>query len=804
MLLHNLRYGFRLAGRKPAFALVAVFILALGIAVNSAMFSVLNTLLFHAVPYRDAPRILAIYQANPERGVKQQLVSIPDYFDWRRDNPAFDGLAAWNFQYFNLSGADQPERVQGLKITADFFDILGVAAALGRAFPAENEQPGRDNVVILSDGLWKRRFGGDAAIIGRSILIENQPHTVVGVLPADFRLFRVLNRELDLFVPLAINPVRASRADHLLFVYAKLKAGTSLAQARLMMDTVTGRVAAEHPDTSAGWRAELVQLEQQWTSGSRSFLIMAQIAIGFVLLIACANITGLLLAHAVGRRHEMAIRIALGASRSRLIAQLLAESSILGALSTAAGTALAFGLIGALNGLPYNALNRVEPFRLDGTVLAFNVAAGLLTGLLAGLAPALQASALNLRPDLVRGRRTYNLLIASEAALAVVLLAGAGLLVRSSLLVSGMKRGLDAHNLLTAQVWLPAARYPDGPRIARFWRQLIERVSVLPGVRSASAVNFLPLSVLGTSFGVLVDGKEPVRPGEEPQAQYWVIGPDYFRTASIPLLEGRAFTEQDNDEAHGVVIVSATMARRFWPGQSALGKRLRPLIPDTGHYWLPKSQNRPLTVVGIAGDIKLDGIAQNAPPQMYLPYAQNPSSIFHLLVRTADNPERLSSAVRQAVMSMDKDQPVFDEKSLEDVLASSVARVSMVTRGLAITAVIALLLACVGIYGVTSYIVSQRSRETGIRMALGANPRRLVGLQVRRTMSVVLIGSAAGVAGALAGTRVLKSMLVGVSTTDIVTLSAAPLFFLLIAALATWLPAHRAAQVDPLTALRHD
>ena len=804
MFLQHLRYGLRLAGRQPAFALPAVSILALGIAVNAAMFSVLNTLLFHAVPYRDAERILTIYQANPQRALRQQLVSIPDYFDWRRENQAFDALAAWNFQYFTLSGTGQPERVQGLKVTADFFNILGVPSARGRGFTAEDEQPGRGRVVILSDGLWKRRFGGDSAIVGRSILVENEPHTVIGILPGDLRLFRVLNRELDLFAPFALNPAQGGRADHLLFVYAKLKPDVSLAQARQKMDAVTAGVAAAHPDTSAGWRADVIPLKEQWTFGSCSFLIMAQVAIGFVLLIACANMTGLLLAHAVGRRREMAIRIALGASRARLTGQLLAESAVLGALGTGVGAALAFALIQGLNSLPYNALNRVEPFRLDDAVLAFTAVAGLVASLVAGLGPALQASAPNLKADALRGRRTYDFLIACQAALAVVLLAGAGLLLRSVMTVTGMNRGLDRRNILTAQVWLPAARYPDGVSIARFARETLEGLAALPGIRSASLVNFPPLSVLGTTVGVVLDRKPLTRPGEEPQVQYWVISKEYFRTTAIPLREGRPFTDLDNDEAHGVAIVSAGMAERFWPGQPALGKRIRLLIPDTRHYWLPKSNNQWLTVVGVVGEVKLDGIDPHTLPQMYLPYTQNPSAIFHVVLRTAGDPLQWIPAVRQTVAAIDKDQPVFDAKSLDEVLASSVARVSVISRGLALTAAIALLLACAGIYGVTSYVVSQRNRESGIRMALGATPRRLVSLQMRRIMTVVLLGSIVGLLGALTATRVLQSMLVGVSPTDALTLSIAPLFLVLAAVAAAYIPARRAAQVDPVTMLRQD
>jgi predicted permease len=367
-----------------------------------------------------------------------------------------------------------------------------------------------------------------------------------------------------------------------------------------------------------------------------------------------------------------------------------------------------------------------------------------------------------------------------------------------------MNRGLDRHNILTAQVWLPAARYPDATRIGRFARQALDGLAALPGIRSASLVNFTALSVLGTTAGVLLDGKPSPRPGEEPQVQYWVISPGYFRTAGIPLHEGRAFTDQDNDEGHGVAIVSAGMAERFWPGQRALGKRVRLLIPDTRHYWLPKSRNQWLTVVGVAGDVKLDGIDQHPLPQMYLPYMQNPSAIFHVVLRTAGDPLQWIPAVRQTVASIDKDQPVYDAKSLDDVLASSLTRISVVSRGLALTAAIALLLACAGIYGVTSYVVSQRNRESGIRLALGATPRGLVSLQMRRTMAAVLAGSAAGVLGAVAGTRVLQSMLTGISPTDALTLCSAPVFLLLAAGAAAYLPARRAAQVDPVTMLRHD
>ncbi|SPF46720.1 Macrolide transporter ATP-binding /permease protein [Candidatus Sulfopaludibacter sp. SbA4] len=787
----------RLLRRNPLFTLAAVLTLGVGIALNSAVFSILNVILFHPLPYRDARRIVALRQKNPSRGLTQQLASVPDYFDWKRENQVFESLAAWNFLYFNLTGADQPERVEGLQVTAGFFPVLGVTAALGRTFLPEEEQPGRSRVVLLSDSLWRRRFGADPSVPGRTIMVEGQTYTIAGVLPRDFRLFRVLNRDLDLYVPLVLDPAGASRADHRLFVYARLKPGVAIQQAQAAMD------ALPSPDNS-GWLVEVVELQHQWTAEIRPILLMVQAAVGFVLLIACANVTSLLLARAAGRQKEMAIRTALGASRLRLVRQLLAESSVLGLLSGAAGTVLALGLIRLLNALPYSAVNREEPFRLDAPVLAFNLAIALLTGIAAGLAPALQCSVQHLKPDILRGRRVSSLLVSLEAALAVILLAGAGLLVRSSLAATGMDRGLDSRNLLTVQLWLPPARYSTGAQVAQFWRQAVEKVAALPGVESATAVNFLPLSTLWTSVGIHLDGAPAPRPGEEPQVHYWVVGPDYFHTAGIPLLAGRAFTEQDNDEQHGVAIVSASMARRFWPGESPLGKRIQPAFPNSNSYWLPRSQNQWLTVVGVARDVRLDGIVPTPLPQLYLPYAQNPSSILHLVVRTAADPMRWSPSVRRAVLSIDKDQPVFDVKTLEDVLAYSFTRAATLTRVLAAFAALAVLLAGLGIYGVVAYFVSQTTREVGIRMALGARPAQVAGLIVRQAMRAALAGVSIGLAGALAGARVLQGLLVGVAGTDAATLGAIAVFFLAVALAAAYVPARRAARVNPLTCLRHD
>ncbi len=796
----DLRYGLRLVRRNPGFAAVAVLTLGLGIGANCAMFSVINVILLRPLPYKNAGRIVALWQNNSKRALGRQLVSVPDYFDWKEQSTAFDGMAAWNFQYFNLTGADEPERVEGFKVTADYFPILGVDAALGRTFLPEEEQSGRDRVVILSDGLWRRRFGSDPTIVGRSVTIEGEPYTVVGVLPRDFRLFRVLNRELDLFVPHALDRLRADRSDHILFVYAKLRPGLSLSQAQAAMGVISNGIAQHHPDTSAGWGAEVVELHRQWTDSIREGLLLLQAAVGFVLLIACANIANLLLARSAGRQREMAVRTALGAGRFRLARQLLAESLVLGALGGAAGTILAILFTALLNQLPYSTLNRPEAFRVDAKVLAFGLGMALLSGVAAGLAPALQGSAGNLKPDGLRPSRVRSLLIVSEVALAVMLLAAAGLLIRSSLLVAGMNRGLNPRNVLTAQIWLPRARYTSGSQVARFWRQAVEKAGALPEVESASAVSFPPLSVLSTDVGIRVEGRPAPTPGEEPRVLYWVIGPRYFETVGISL-QGRQFTEQDNDEAHGVVIVSAAMAQRFWPGESPLGKRIQPVFPDANYYWLPKSKNRWLTVVGVAGDVRLDGILRSQ-PQMYLPYAQNPSSIMHLVMRTAGPPLRLAGAVRQEIYSLDKDQPVFDVKSLEDVLAESITRPSFLTRLLAVFAGMALLLAGLGIYGVVAHFVSQRTREIGIRIALGAEPGQVVRFVMGQGLGAVLVGAMVGMAGALAGSRVLRSVLVGVSTTDLATFVGVPAVLILVAAAACYVPAERAAKMEPMAALR--
>jgi putative ABC transport system permease protein len=798
----SIRHSLRLLGRNPGFTTAATLTLGLAIAVNCAVFSILNSILLQALPYPAAGRIVAVWQSNTQRGLSQQLVSVPDYAEWKMPSGPFEAMAAWNFQYFNLTGLDRPERVEGLKVTADFFRVLGVHAAWGRTFLPEEDQPKRDHVAVLSEALWRRRFGGDPAILGRNVMIEGTTYMVVGVLPARFRLFRVLNRSLDLYLPYALDPARASRTDHLLFVYAQLKPGVPIQQAHAALEAIATDTARRHPDTSRGWSAQVVDLQEQWTAQIRPVLLMVQAAVGLVLLIACANVASLLLARAVGRQREMAIRAALGAGRLRLVRLMLAESSVLGILAGVVGTGLAVALIRLLNELPYTVVNRVEPFRLDARVLAFSLGIAFLAGVVVGVAPALQCSPAKIKTDVLRGRRSLRVLVTGEVALAVVLLSAAGVLVRSSAHVTRMARGLDHHNVLTAQLWLPPAHYAADSQIAQFWRNAVGRVSKLPGVESASAVNFPPLSVLSTSVGIHVEGASLPRPGEEPQVQYWIVTPDYLRTVRIPILEGRGFTEHDDADAPGAVVVSAAMAHRFWPGQSAVGKRIRTEFPQNPGYWLPRSKTGWLAIVGVAGDVRLDGVITNPPPQMYLPYSQNPASILHLVVRTAGAPLQWSPDIRIAIQSLDQDQPVFDVKSLDEVLEDSITRASVLTEVLGAFAALALLLATIGISSVVAYLVSQQDREIGIRMAVGADPAHVVRMVLRQGMGAVLVGMAGGAAGALGATRLLKNLLVGVGSSDPVAFVAALSILLGAAGLATYIPARRAARVDPISALR--
>jgi putative ABC transport system permease protein len=822
-LWNDLRYAGRIMRRRPGFTAAIVLMTALGIGSATTIFSAINAIVIRPLPFRDPDRLVQIWATDRRQSNPFQIVSPADYVDWRDHSRSFESMAAWRFEYFNLNArigaAFEPERVEGLRVSADFFRLLGASPALGRGFSAEEEQPGRDRVVILSDALWRRRFDADLSIVGRAILVEGEPRTVVGVLPPDFHFFRVLNRDLEVWVPYVFDPGTADRGHHAGFVYARLKLGVSLEAARSEMDAISERLAKEHPDTNAGWGALVNRLHDQWMMQSRNLLLLLLAATGFILLIACANVANLLLARGVARSREMAVRAAIGAGRFDLARQSLAESLLLALLGGAAGLLVAlWGVRLFPRYVPYTAVNRWTDLRVDPGVFGFALAISIVSGVLFGLAPAFnearptamkslsetfKSSAGGRYPGRVDLRRT---LVALEVALSLMLLAGAGLLLSAALHLRGMARGFEPANVLTMQVWLPRARYSEGWRVTEFFRTVLERVSGLTGVTSAAAVNFPPLAIQSTTTNFTVEGQEAPRPGEEPTAIYWVVSPDYFRTMRIPLLQGRAFTEQDGAQNEpGRIIVSESLARRYFQG-AALGRRIQPRFAQADAFWLPQSTNAPLTIVGVVGDIREEGLYTREMPEIYLPYRQNPSSVMNMLVRTSADPMRWAAGVRAQVSGVDPDEPVFDVKTMDDVLSESFSRPRISADLLAGFAAAALLLAALGVYSVAAFAVSLRTREIGIRKALGAADAEIAALIVRQSLQTVLIGAAVGLSGAAFSARLLGSVFSGVtavrSNLDIVLFGASTIVLIAIGALASYLPARRASRVDPLQALR--
>ncbi|MEK6324526.1 MAG: ABC transporter permease [Acidobacteriota bacterium] len=830
-ILQDLRYSVRMLLKRPGFTAMVVLVLALGIGANSAFFSVVNAVLLRPVPWKDPERIVSVWETNLKRGENSALVSAVNFLHWRDQGKVFEHVAGWRFLYLNLTGRGESERVQGLTVSPDYFPLLSVKAALGRTFIPEEEQPGRDKVVVLSHGLWQRRFGSDPNLIGQQITVEGEPYTVVGVLSSDFRIFKVLNRELDIYIPLRLDRAQLARngmtaedktgtrgdAEQIMFVYARLKPGVSLEQAQAAMDTIYSGLEQQYPKSNTGLGVRLVLLQKQWGEQLRPTLLILLGCVAFVLLIACANAANLLLARASVRQKEMAIRAALGASRFRLIRQLLTESLLMALLSGAAGLLLAFWGIKLLNGLiSYAVVNRVDEFRLDVSVLGFTLVISLLTGMVFGLAPALQSSKLDLTESLkegpggaTRGGRLRDLLVICEITLAVVLLIGAGLMIGSVLRLHAVDRGLNTDNVLTMQVFLPKAKYPGGRQLASFYQRVLQRVQTLPGVESASLINYPPLGLISPTVPFTIEGKAPPAPDEAPVAQYEVISAEYFHTMGIPLLSGRQFTEQDANENHGVAVISASMARRFWPHEDPVGMQIKPRFPEMRAYWVPESNNLPLTVVGVVGDLKQDGIMgvpqdQVTLPQMYLPYLQNPSSIMHLMVRTPSEPLRWAAAVRGEVYAVDKDQPVFDVKTMDEVVAESFARPRILTLLLVAFAALALSLAAVGIYGVVSYSVIQRTHEIGIRIALGAQQRDILKLVLTQGMTLTVTGVILGLIAAFAVTRVMSSLLYGVGATDPMTFAGVSVLLTAVALVASYIPARKAMEVDPMIALRYE
>jgi predicted permease len=814
-LILDICFGARMLLRSPGFTAVAVLTLALGVGANATIFSVIDAVVFKSLPFREPNRLAIVWNIDQKDPTALSPISSADFVEWKDQVSVFEQIAGWRFLYFNVTGRDAPERAQGLSVSASFLPLLGAEAQLGRTFLSEEEQPGHERVTVLSDTLWRRRFGADPNLVGQKIKIDGGPYTVVGILSPTFRIFQVLNRPLDIYVPLTLDPSHLNRQEHDMFVYVRLKPGVSLDRAQSEMVVLYRRLEREYPGTNKSRSARVISMPEAFAGDVRPALLLLFSTVGFVLLIACANLANLILARATVRGKEMAVRAALGAGRARLLRQVLAETLLLGLLGGATGILLAFWGIRVLNdAIPQQAVKRLYDFQLDVRVLGFTLVLSLLSSILFGLVPALRSAGSSLVPAFqesgrgwtggVRVRRMSGWLMISEMALATALLGGAVLSIRSSLFLQTIPRGLNPAHVLTMQVWLPRTKYHNGRSVVAFFHEVLQRIHTLPEVESASAVNFPPLALQYLTVRFAIEGSAPSSRYEMPNARCSIISPEYFRTMEIPLLSGRVFNDSDADEAHGVAVISASMASRFGPNQDPIGHQIRPQFTQQKYFWIPESKNLPLTIVGVVGDVRQDGLAESNLPQFYLPYQQNPSSIMNLVVRTPSDPMRWANAVQTQVWAVDKDEPVFDIKTVADVAAESFARPHVLAFLFGTFAFLALTLAAVGIYGLISYSVSQRTQEVGIRVALGAQQGDILRLIVGQGLRLTAAGLVIGTAISLAFTRLLTGLLFGVKPTDPITLGAVALLLAFVALAACYIPARRAMRVDPMVALRYE
>ncbi len=796
---------FRQLRKSPAFAIVAVLAIGLGIGANTAIFSVVNAVLLRPLPYRDSDRLVTILHSG------NAPVAPANYLDWRDQNHVFEGMGAAESWTVNLSGDTQAESVTGMQVTQNLFPMLGVQPLLGRFFLPEEGTRGKDHAVLLSYGLWQRRFGGDPGIVGQSILLQGEKYTVVGVMPAAFKFAPFWETKAELWAPLSLADRATSRGGNSLRTFARLKPGVTLEQARSEMATISARLEQQFPGTN---RDVTVQAVKEVAVGYvRPALLVLLAAVSFVLLIACANVAHMLMARGASRQKEIAVRAAMGAERGRIVRQFLTESLLLSLLGGAAGLVLAFWGVRLLRAFSPASLPRVENIGLDWRVLFFTAAISLLTGIIFGVAPALQARGVHVREALqesgrgsgesVRRNRLRSVLVASEFALAVLLLVGAGLMIRTFVALYAIDPGFNPHHVLSAVISVAGTGEADPARRSQFYQQVLQRVGALPGVESVSAINHAPLVGDVWGFQFALAGRPTPGPGESPRATYRVIFPNYFRTMNIPLLKGRDITEGDNTTAPEVVVINDRMARLYWPGEDPVGKRITFDDPSKNPSWV--------TVIGVVQNAKQDDWAARPGPEIYLPLLQSQEYLktlsshmeyITLVVRTTADPAGLAADVKSAVASIDKNVPVSQIVTMDQAVEESNAQPRFELWLLTSFAAVALVLAALGIYGVMSYSVSRRTQELGIRMALGANQGDVVRLVVRQAMVLALAGSAGGLIAAYLLTRVMSKLLYGVSTTDPLTFTIAAVVVGGAALLASYLPARRATQIDPVVALR--